>query len=146
VQRLLSENNKRKKFLFKPIEEGYLAFTEHKAVDLSLFLNYEEAYHQLNIDLVAMQAAAIERAIERSPVKKIFVTGSFCSNSIFIRLLASRFPEIKVYTASMRDASALGAALVMHAHWNEGKEIEHLFDLQLCRPQQDIAIVQYSVT
>ncbi len=144
VQRLLQENNRRKKFLPETIElSKYFYFTKHKAVDLSLFGSFEEAYHQLNIDLVAMQAIAIEAASGPLPVKKLFVTGGFCNNPIFIQLLASRFPEMQVYTATMPEASALGAALVMHKCWNDGKEIKNTY--QLCEPQRDIAMIQYEM-
>lgn len=144
VQKLLHENNKRKKFLPQTIElHKYFSFKKHKAVDLSLFTSYEEAYHQLNIDLVAMQAVAIEMVIGNLPIKKLFVTGGFRDNPLFIQLLASRFPDIKVYTASMREGSAFGAALCMHTCWNEAREIHN--ELHVCQPQRDIAMIQYEM-
>ncbi|MNW16739.1 hypothetical protein D3C71_2156930 [compost metagenome] len=34
-------------------------------------------------------------------------------------LLAKEFPEVEVFGASMAQATALGAALAIHDHWNE---------------------------
>lgn len=145
VQKLLHENNSRKKFTPATVEVGLnKPFTKRKPVNLSLFSSYEEAYHQLNIDLVAMQAMSIEAVMGQTLVKKICVSGIFCENEIFIHLLASRFPDFEVNTPSMSKASALGAALVMHKHWNE-KEVQHLFDLQVCTPHKDIAMMEYAL-
>jgi L-fuculokinase len=145
VQKLLLENNTRKKFLPETMQvDGYLSYNKHKAVDLSLFSSYEEAYHQLNIDLVTMQAMAIETAIGSSPVRKICISGGFCDNPIFIKLLASRFPDMGVYTASITNASALGAALIMHNAWNT-EETGQLFELSLFTPELDIAMMQYEL-
>ncbi len=145
VQKLLQENNTRKKFLPETMQvDGYLSFTKRKAVDLSLFGSYEEAYHQLNIDLVTMQAMAIETAMGQMPIRKICVSGGFCNNSIFIKLLASRFPGIDLYTTAMNEASALGAALVMHKTWNS-EEIGNLLELKICLPERDIAMMQYEL-
>jgi L-fuculokinase len=145
VQKLIMENNSRKKFLPETMHvDGYLSYNKHKAVDLSLFGSYEEAYHQLNIDLVTMQAMAIETAMGSSPVRKICVSGDLCNNLIFIKLLASRFPDMSVYTNSLSNASALGAALVMHKSWNT-EEIGSLFELNLLAPERDIAMMQYEL-
>lgn len=145
VQKLLRENNMRKKFLPETMHvDGYMSFKKHKAVDLSLFASYEEAYHQLNIDLVAMQAMAIETAIGQTTVRKIYISGGFCENTIFIKLLASRFPDIETYITSMTKASALGAALVMHKYWNT-ERIGNLLELSLCAPEKDINIMQYEL-
>jgi hypothetical protein len=145
VQKLLGENNTRKKFLPETMHvDGYLSYNKHKAVDLSLFNSYEEAYHQLNIDLVTMQAMAIETALGSSVVRKICISGDFCDNLIFIKLLASRFPDMEIYTTSIENASALGAALVMHKSWNT-EEIGKLFEVNLFMPDRDIAMMQYEL-
>ena len=34
-----------------------------------------------------------------------------------MNLLASAFPQIEIYSASMSQASALGAALALHSSW-----------------------------
>ena len=35
-----------------------------------------------------------------------------------MQLIADAFPELRVYAATLAQASALGAALVMHQQWN----------------------------
>lgn len=145
IQQLLTQNNSRKKFFPQTFEtNGYSSFKEHKAVDLSLFHSYEEAYHQLNIDLVVWQAMALDSVMGSVPMKKIYITGGLCNNELFVRLLASRFPEIEVYTASMHEASALGAALLLHDCWND-KPIQSLFRFKYYEPLRDIAILQYEL-
>ncbi len=90
-------------------------FEERK---LSWFKNYEEAYHQLITDIVSLQQRSTRLVLKDSAVKRIFVDGGFSRNPIYMHLLALSFPEMDVYAASVPQASALGAALVFHQHWN----------------------------
>jgi len=48
------------------------------------------------------------------------VDGGFGKNQVYMHLLAEAFPDIEVFAASIPQATALGAALAIHAHWNEG--------------------------
>ncbi|MFM2369097.1 MAG: Rhamnulokinase [Bacteroidota bacterium] len=98
--------------------------------NLSDFKNYEIAYHQLMLDIVAQQILSTNLVIHNSPVKKIFVDGGFSKNSIFMNLLAEAFPEMEVYAASMAQASALGAALAIHKNWNPKPIQNDLIDLK----------------
>jgi sugar (pentulose or hexulose) kinase len=91
------------------------AFNERK---LSDFKNYEEAYHQLVADIVAQQVRSTDLVLRGTGVKRIFVDGGFSKNPIYMYLMAEAFPDIEVYAASVAQASALGAALVFHQHWN----------------------------
>jgi sugar (pentulose or hexulose) kinase len=86
--------------------------------DLSVFKNATEAYHQLIRDLVRLQVTSTMLVLKNSPVKRIFVDGGFSKNSVFMHLLATSFPGIEVFAASMAQASAIGAALVIHKAWN----------------------------
>ncbi len=96
--------------------------------DLSLFESYEEAYHQLMLDIVSMQVLSLNLAKGNTHPEKVFISGGFCDNSLFMQLLASYFPDIDFYTTRLKKASALGAALVMHRQWNRNQPIDHLFD------------------
>lgn len=82
--------------------------------DISQFDSYKEAYHQLMLDLAAIQAESIKLAAGNIPAKKLVITGGFSQNEFFIRLLACFFPDKEVYTSSLPNASALGAALVVN--------------------------------
>ena len=46
-------------------------------------------------------------------------------------LLAKAFPGIKVYAASIAQASALGAALAIHQHWNPKPLPQDIIELKL---------------
>ncbi|HTE01305.1 MAG TPA: FGGY family carbohydrate kinase [Mucilaginibacter sp.] len=86
--------------------------------ELSDFKSDTEAYHQLILDLVRMQAASTQLVLHGTSVKRIFVDGGFSRNSVFMHLLAAAFPQVEVYAASMAQATAVGAALAIHEEWN----------------------------
>ena len=86
--------------------------------DLSSFTSYEEAYHQLMLDIVAQQVTSTNLVLKDSPVKRLFVDGGFGKNKLYMNLLAMAYPQLEVYAASMAQATALGAALAIHKAWN----------------------------
>lgn len=86
--------------------------------DLSVYPSYAEAYSQMVSALVNRQVASTRLVLNNRAVHRIFVDGGFSKNSIFMHTLAAAFPAIEVYAASMAQASALGAAMVIHPHWN----------------------------
>jgi sugar (pentulose or hexulose) kinase len=69
--------------------------------------------------------------LKGTAVSRIFVDGGFGNNPIYMHLLSEAFPGIEVYAASVPQASALGAALVMHQHWNDQPIPSDLIDLKL---------------
>ncbi len=87
--------------------------------DLSVFYSYEEAYHQLIRDIIIQQKVSTQFILNGTTVKRIFVDGGFSKNSIYMNLLASSFPDMEVFAASMAQATALGTALAIHSSWNE---------------------------
>ncbi|MBY0478237.1 MAG: carbohydrate kinase [Chitinophagaceae bacterium] len=86
--------------------------------DLKKFSSYEQAYHQLIADLITQQLYSTNLVLKGTSVKRIFVDGGFGKNPVFMHMLAEVFPGIEIYAASVAQASALGAALVIHDHWN----------------------------
>jgi sugar (pentulose or hexulose) kinase len=96
--------------------------------ELSYFESFEEAYHQLMLDLVGIQISSLRLAQGNSSPEKIFISGGFCKNQLFLQLLASCYKEAKFYVSDLNRSSALGAALVMHRHWNRENGITHLFE------------------
>ena len=88
-------------------------------LDLVEFTSYEEAYHHLMWNIVQQQTISTNLVIAGMAVKKIFVDGGFGKNPVYMNLLAKAFPGIEVYAAAVPQASALGAALVIHHHWNK---------------------------
>ncbi|HEY3406324.1 MAG TPA: FGGY family carbohydrate kinase [Ohtaekwangia sp.] len=114
------------------VQEGYYKTVEYmpelaqstgvdflKQDDLSTYSSYAEAYTQLIRSLVNLQVSSTKLVLKNTPVKRIFVDGGFSKNPVFMNLLASSFPNIEVYAASMAQASALGAAMAIHQHWNK---------------------------
>ncbi|RYU90907.1 carbohydrate kinase [Mucilaginibacter terrigena] len=99
----------------KNSQPGAASFEERK---LDGFRNDTEAYHQLIIDLINQQIQSTQLVLNGTSVKRIFVDGGFSKNSIYMHLLAIAFPDIEVFSASMAQATAVGAALVIHKEWN----------------------------
>ncbi len=98
--------------------------------DLTTFGTYAEAYHQLMLDIVAQQLLSTELVLAGSPVRKLFVDGGFGKNPVYMHLLAAAFPRLEVYAASVAQATALGAALAIHKHWNPEPLPEGLIELK----------------
>ncbi|MDF2192900.1 FGGY family carbohydrate kinase [Paraflavitalea sp. CAU 1676] len=96
---------------------------------LADFATYEEAYHQLLMDIMQQQIASTNLVMSRE-VKKIFVDGGFGRNPVYMHLLARAYPQLEVYAASIAQASAVGAAMAVHAYWNKKPLPEELIDLK----------------
>lgn len=86
--------------------------------NLSSFENDEEAYHQLILDLIIQQHKSTSLVKKSTNVRRIFVDGGFSNNIIYMNLLASVFPEMEIFSASIAQATAMGAALIIHSSWN----------------------------
>ncbi|HEX8314830.1 MAG TPA: FGGY-family carbohydrate kinase, partial [Flavisolibacter sp.] len=87
------------------------------ARDLSGYTSYNEAYHQLMMDIMHKQVASTNLVLKGSDIRRMFVDGGFSNNPLYMNLLASSFPEMEIYSASMSQATALGAALALHGSW-----------------------------
>lgn len=116
--RALSEN-----YIEQPdsVDEHGLKHSGFRDRFVQFFTDETEAYYTLIADLVGIQVRYIRLILDDRPVKQIFVDGGFSKNSIFMHLLAERLTDYRIYAATVAQASALGAALVMHRHWNEGE-------------------------
>lgn len=97
---------------------GSPALSHFSTRPLSAFPTYEMAYHQLMADLAAAQLQSARLVLDNTPVKRIFVDGGFSRNPLYMHLLAAAFPHMEVYAASVAQATAVGAALAIHRHWN----------------------------
>ena len=86
--------------------------------NLTAFDTAEKAYHQLISDLVAQQVFSTDLVLRNSDVTTIFVDGGFSKNEIYMHLLAKAFPNHAIFAAEVSQASAIGAALIMHEKWN----------------------------
>lgn len=62
--------------------------------------------------------------------KIFFVNGGFRNNQFYMNLLAEAFTGIEVFAASVPHASVLGAALVIHQHWNRNSLTSDIIELK----------------
>jgi len=86
--------------------------------ELNDFASFEEAYHQLMLDIMDQQIISTRLVLHDTDVRRIFVDGGFGRNQLYMHLLAEAFPGVEVFTASIPQATAMGAALAIHRHWN----------------------------
>ena len=98
--------------------------------DLAVFEDYETAYHQFMLELVARQQKSTNLVLKGTNVKRVFVDGGFSQNAVYMHLLAEAFPDVELYAASIPQASAMGAALAMHQHWNNHNVPKNLVELK----------------
>ncbi len=99
---------------YNPIIYKLLNQPEHSS---PAFENYETAYHAKMSQLMKRQYNSTKMVLTEQ-TKRIFVDGGFSKNEIYMQLLADVFPHLEVYAAEVAQATALGAALAMHASWN----------------------------
>lgn len=91
-----------------------------------LHQQYSEFMHHL----VEKQVHSTRLAIGGTAVRRIYVDGGFSKNKIYMTLLAEAFPQMDIFAAEVAQATALGAALSMHAAWNTRPIPEKLIALQ----------------
>ncbi|WP_187262707.1 FGGY-family carbohydrate kinase [Pontibacter beigongshangensis] len=86
-------------------------------LDLALYNSYEEAYHQLVVELAEQQIPSILLAAEgdTNNFSILLVDGGFSKNPIFMALLQKTFPNLRMKAGKSAQGTALGAALVMDA-------------------------------
>jgi hypothetical protein len=83
-------------------------------LDFFEFKSFNEGYHQLMLELSELTVEAIGLVIPaEDDVGNIYITGGFSDNRFFTRLISESFPMKNVYTSEIKNATALGAALVI---------------------------------
>lgn len=89
-------------------------------IDFFDFKSYDEAYHQLMIELGDLTIEAIRLILpQKDDSENIYITGGFSRNRIFLKLMARAFPNKKVYSSEINNGTALGAALVLFSSLGE---------------------------
>jgi hypothetical protein len=82
--------------------------------DLFVFDNFIEGYHQLMVELSDLVIASIGHIIpQEDTIENIFITGGFSKNMLFRKLIASSFPDKRVWSSEISNSTALGAASVL---------------------------------
>jgi sugar (pentulose or hexulose) kinase len=108
---LLKARNSEKKIFFKPYSYSR---DLNDSIDMYEFASFEEAYHQLMIELCEFTVESINLILaSNDETVNIYITGGFSGNKLFLHFIREAFPSKKVWTSEIRNASALGAALVI---------------------------------
>lgn len=107
-----------------------LSPTEYKTDNLSPYTSSDEAYTHFMMHLVKQQLTSTQLVLKNTNVTRIFVDGGFSHNPIFMNLLSLAFPSIEVYAAAVAQASATGAAMAIHKHWNKHPRKSDMIDLK----------------
>jgi sugar (pentulose or hexulose) kinase len=84
-----------------------------QATSLDGFRSFEEAYHQLMMELVELQVRSTEHALGNTRVSTVCVDGGFARNDIFMKFLAINFKDLRVVPTNFTSGAALGAAMVI---------------------------------
>jgi sugar (pentulose or hexulose) kinase len=91
-------------------------------IDFSIFKSFSHGYHQLMTELCDLTKEAIDLVIpSKDESENIYIIGGFAKNVLFLNILASAFPEKRILSAEIDNASALGAALVIRNSLNMEK-------------------------
>lgn len=135
---LIKQRIKGKRVFFR---EGVPDEYVDTSVPKESFSSFEEAYHQLISDLVDLTAGSIGLITDKEDsTKNIYISGGFSKNPIFLKLLASKYPDKKVYTSEIANATSLGAALVI---WKSiDKDFSPSIDLGLKSCTGDPSLIQ----
>jgi sugar (pentulose or hexulose) kinase len=114
-------------------KEGELSRELRDDPDLFEFDHFVEAYHQLMIELSDLTLDAINLVVSgKEDLKSLYITGGFSRNDLFVKLLASSFPHLKVYTSEVSNATALGAALIVLEGMEPGVKLSLDLGLNEC--------------
>jgi sugar (pentulose or hexulose) kinase len=146
IKKLIKENNRYKKF-YPEMTEGTGPFPQKflQRADLKLFDNFDEAYHQMILDLVYLQVKSIELAKGNTELNKLFFAGRFCNNDIFVRLLSTWLNNWEIYTPLNSSVTSLGAAITMHSAWNIERNLKEILLFRKCEPVRGIKLKDYSL-
>ncbi|MDH5608537.1 MAG: FGGY family carbohydrate kinase [Cyclobacteriaceae bacterium] len=96
-----------------PLQPERFGVRNGSGMDRSHFDSYEDAYFHLMDELTDLQLASLQLVLGNSPVKKVFIDGGFGENEVFVQLIASKRPDLEIFSAENAQGSALGAALLV---------------------------------
>jgi L-fuculokinase len=144
LQQLIEKNNYAMTFIPETMQgSGPYPALKGNGADLNLFHSFEEAYHKLVLDSAWLQKESIGLLLSHSLVKKIYVTGGFVKNQLFMDMLQNFFPGIQFHTVSINNGTALGAALALHEGWNKGFIKDNFTKTIKCKTSLHLDISHY---
>ena len=80
------------------------------------FTSFDQAYHQLVLELVKEQAKSLDRAIGKSLIDTLYIDGGFAGNEVFVNILGRHYPKLTLNVSDLPTGSALGAAMAIHVN------------------------------
>jgi len=96
---------------------------------------YDVTYHKFMIDLTRMSIESFDLVLAKDDQSKnIYISGGFARNEIFVKIIATKYPDRKVYTSEVDNASALGAAILAWKEISQEKLPELDLGLKLWHP------------
>ena len=95
---------------------------------------FEQAYHQLLVELVRIQVKSIRTAIGQTEVVKLFLDGGFSDNDVFLHLLGHHFRGLPLRTTDASLGSALGAAICISDRGLNSKFLRKNYGLKKHQP------------
>lgn len=125
-------SNKKIYFKFEGITLKRKQITQ---TDLASFATFEEAFHQLMIELMQLQVQTIKNAIgNNTNIKHIYIDGGFTDNDVFVKLMAHHFKDYKIRTTTSPLGTALGAAMVIANKKISSKFLKENYKLEKLPP------------
>jgi hypothetical protein len=91
---------------------------------------FEQAYHQLMLELVLLQEKSIRAAMGDANIGRLYVDGGFSDNEVYIQLLSQSLTNMKISTTDSSLGSALGAAIVISEVTLEPKFLRKNYSLK----------------
>ncbi len=73
--------------------------------------HFDDAYHQLMVELVLLQLKKIKLVMGESSVENLYIDGGFGDNDIYLKLLSHHLRNLRVMTTDSSLGSAIGAAI-----------------------------------
>ena len=87
---------------------------------LKNFKSYEDAYYQLVFEITQRVHEGIKRILDsKNNLKDVYISGGFNRNDIFVEFLNQMMPEQNIQFPDGKNASALGAAMLMKDYLNK---------------------------
>ncbi|MEP3838653.1 MAG: FGGY family carbohydrate kinase [Algibacter sp.] len=87
---------------------------------LNNFESYEHAYYQLIFEISQRVHQGIKRILDsENNLKDVYISGGFNRNDIFVEYLTQMMPKQNIQFPTGKNASALGAAMLMKDYFNQ---------------------------
>ena len=120
-----------KKFKLESID---LASQQQEETAFNHFVSFEEAYHQLLLELAELQIHSVKRALGKTRISKIYIDEGFAENEIFTTLLSDHFKNYKLRSTKSPLGSALGAAMIITKEPVDKRFLKKQYGLRKFRP------------